>query len=180
MNSVSNFLNIVANWKTLLATFVIYLLFNVYFLKNAEEKINELAGSEIGVIDLTFGFDPQKTLDMVAKYGEAARSYYAKTEMTTDLIYPIVYAFFFGIALTLVFRSNTFKPFERVNILPFFSLGFDYLENGNIVYLLKTFPEQCTLAATLCELFKLLKWLSFGAVLAIIVFGLARNILSKK
>ena len=179
MKLLSLFLNRIANWKTLLFSLAIYLLFAAYFLKNAENKINELAGKTIGVIDLTFGFNPQKTLDMVAQYGNAARDYYAQTEMTTDLLYPLVYAFLFGIILTLLFRNKHHQPFASLNTLPFLCLIFDYAENINIIILLRTFPEQPYAVAVLCEVFKLLKWLTLGVVIVAIVYGLIRLLLDK-
>ena len=58
MQKLSHFLNRISNWKTLIITFAIYLVFNLVLLKNAEEKINQLAEKN-GVIDLTMGFNPQ-------------------------------------------------------------------------------------------------------------------------
>ncbi|MES2797302.1 MAG: hypothetical protein V4683_15120 [Bacteroidota bacterium] len=179
MKNLSNLLNRISNWKTLLAAFIIYMFFNGYLLKNAEEKINDLSGKTIGVIDLTFGFDAQKTLDMVAAYSDEARDYYAQTELITDVIYPIVYSLFFGIILTLLFKGKSYSPHRLVNILPFFSLLFDYLENSTIVYLLNNYPTQSQSVAILCEIFKLLKWLSFGLVIALILYGLVKLLLVK-
>lgn len=174
MKSLSNFIEKIANWKSLVALLAIYMLFNVYFLKNAENEINKLAGKTIGVIDLTFSFDPNRTLNMMADYGASARSYYARTEMTTDVLYPIVYAFLLGVILTLLYRNKSYKPHAFINLLPFSSLAFDYLENLNIVTLLNTFPEQSYTIAVLCEIFKMLKWLSFGFSVFFILYGLIR------
>ena len=179
MKSLNLFLNRIANWKTLLFFLAIYFLFAAYFLKNAEERINELAGKKIGVIDLTFGFNPQKTLNMIAEYGNAARAYYAQTEMTTDLLYPLVYAFLFGIILTLLFRNKPYQPFALLNTLPFLCLIFDYAENINIVILLRTFPEQSPTIAVLCEFFKLIKWLTLGVIIMATIYGLIRLLLDK-
>jgi hypothetical protein len=126
------------------------------------------------VIDLTFGFNPQKTLDMVANYSTEARAYYAATEMTTDVIYPIVYSLFLGIVLSLLFKNKSYSPHILINILPFLSLIFDYLENITIVSLLKIYPTQYQTIATLCELFKILKWLSFAIVILLIIYGLIK------
>ncbi len=71
MKKLSDFLNRISNWKTLLITFAIYMVFNLVLLKNAESKINELTQKTVGVIDLTFGFNPPKTLQMIADYGSS-------------------------------------------------------------------------------------------------------------
>lgn len=176
MKTLSTFLNRIASWKSLLIFLAIYILFNGYILKNTENKINELAGKSVSIIDLTFGFNPQKTLMMAAEYGDAARSYYARTEMTTDIVYPIVYAFLFGIILSLLFRKSSYA---RVNILPFICLLFDYLENITIVSLLISYPQQSLAIAILCEIFKLLKWLTFGSLILLIIFGLISKIINR-
>lgn len=179
MKTVSSLLSQIASWKTLLFFFALDMSFNLYFLKNAESRINALSGNENGVIDLTFGIKPQKTLDLVAAYSPEARSFYAHTELTTDIIYPIVYAFFFGIVLTLLFRNKSYSPFSTVNVLPFVSLIFDYLENFSIVALLKSYPTQSHTLAWICEIVKMIKWLSIGVAMVFILYGLARWIIAR-
>jgi len=58
-------------------------------------------------------------------------------------------------------------------------LLFDYAENINIVYLLKTFPSPSMAAATLCEVFKLLKWGTLGFVVVTVLVGLVLKLLRK-
>ena len=177
MKTLSNFLDRIASWKSLLIFLALYMAFPGYFLKNAETKIVALAGKPVGIIDLTFGFNPEKTLMMVAEYGDDARAYYARTEMTTDTLYPLVYAFLFGIILALLYRGG---PRSWVNTLPFVCLLFDYLENITIIILLKTFPKQSPAIATLCELFKLLKWLVFAAIILLILLGLISKLTKRR
>ncbi|MBD2701456.1 hypothetical protein IC229_12465 [Spirosoma sp. BT702] len=169
MNSLFNFLNRIATWKTVLPLLVLYVSFPAYWLKNAEDTINQLAGKRIGPIDLTFGFNPARTLAMIADYGPAARSFYARTELTTDVIYPLVYSTLLSLLLTMLFRN---KPNRLFIGLPFFTLLLDYLENAAIVTLLNTYPTQSTGVAVLCEVVKLAKWLSFGVVIGLIGYGL--------
>jgi hypothetical protein len=179
MKRLSQFLDRIANSKLLIFLFIIYTIFPAYFLKNAEEEINQLAGKKIGVIDLTIGFNPQKTLQMVADYGDEARAYYAQTEMTTDVIYPIVYALLFGVILSLLYRDKAYKPFHWVNLLPFIALIFDYLENICIVSLLQNYPLQSLIVASFCEGFKLLKWVAFIFSVVFIFSGLVRLLKEK-
>jgi hypothetical protein len=177
MTNLNRFLNRIANWKSFLIFFGIYLLFAGYIFKNAENRIDELAGQSIGIIDLTLGFNPQKTLNMVAEYGVAARAYYAKVEMTIDAVYPIVYAFLLAIILTLFYRK---KRFTWINKLPFIVVAFDYIENINIIILLHSYPQQSPIIATLCEVFKLLKWITLGIIFLLVIFGLISKLFNKK
>lgn len=167
-----------ANWKILLLLLAVYVSFRAYWLKNAEATINKLAGKTIGPVDLTIGFNPARTIRMVNEYGPAARTYYTRVELTVDLIYPIVYALFFAVVLTLLFRNRYYKPFWWVTLLPFVSLLFDYLENATILGLLTSYPSQSYTVAVLCELFKLAKWLTFAAVLGLIGYGLIRMVMA--
>lgn len=176
MKPLSTLLSRIASWKTLLLFLALYIVFVGFIFKHAEAKINALAGKTIGIIDLTMGFNPQQTLDMVASYGDAGRSYYAMIELTADAAYPIVYAFLLGIILTLFFRGT---KYARVHVLPFGILLFDYAENINIVYLLKTYPSQSMVAATLCEVFKLLKWGTLGLVVVTLLVGLVMKFVRK-
>ncbi|HMW38041.1 MAG: hypothetical protein K1X68_09420 [Saprospiraceae bacterium] len=175
INKFSSFIERLANWKFFTFFILFYLFFAGYVLKNAEDKINTLAGKKIGVIDLTFGFDPGRTLSMVAEYGDPARAYYAMVEMTADVAYPIIYAFLFGIILSFLYRR---KQFSRINVLPFITMLFDYAENVNVVSLLYSFPGQSNAVAILLESFKLLKWSSLGICVVFILVGLLNALLT--
>lgn len=179
MTTPTNFLDRMANWKSLVVLLIFYASFPAYWLKNAEATINHLAGKPVGVIDLTIGYDPARTLRMVANYGPAARAYYARTELTADVAYPLTYGLLFAVILTLLFRNKAPKLFRWVTLLPLASLLFDYLENAAIVSLLTTYPAQSPTLAGLCEVAKVGKWLSFGLVILSMLYGLLRLVLSK-
>ncbi|MCC7028870.1 MAG: hypothetical protein IT257_01095 [Chitinophagaceae bacterium] len=168
MKSLSRFLCRIAHWKTLLLFALLYSVFPAYLLKNAEQKINALSGKSVGVIDLTLGFNPQRSLQMVADYSEEARKYYTFTELTTDMVYPPVYAFFFAIMLSLLYRNS---PYRWVNVMPFGTMLADYLENIQIISLLKNYPQQSSNMAAMLEVIKLFKWLSFGSVILLVLTG---------
>lgn len=174
MNKLILFLNRFSNWKTLVGLVILYAIFSFILLKNAEEKINQLAGKEVGPIDLTFGFSPERTLQMVEDYGDAGRAYYSQVELTIDIIYPVVYALLFAVILTLIYSRLIGGPVQYLNVLPFVAMFFDYLENITIVSMLNNYPEQSIAMATLCELFKLFKWLIFGLILFLIIYGLIK------
>lgn len=168
----TNFLNRIANWKTLILLLALYISFPAYWLKNAETTINQLAEKAIGPIDLAIGFNPSRTLQMVADYGPEARTYYARAELTVDMVYPLVYSFLFAVMLTLLFRNRRYWLFSWLTLLPFVSLLFDYVENAAIISLLITYPAQSTVLAFLCEAAKLVKWLSLGLTVLLVFYGL--------
>ncbi|MBK9272338.1 MAG: hypothetical protein IPM48_12155 [Saprospiraceae bacterium] len=169
------FIRRISNWKSFLFFFACYMVFNLFILKNAETRMNGLAGKEVGVIDLTFGYSPQRALDMVAAYGDEGRAFYARTEYTADLVYPLVYAFLFSIVFVLLYR-NSAQPW--MILLPFLTLLLDYSENVFIVSLLTNYPLQSMQSAIFCEIFKLLKWVCFVFIIGLVLFGLLRKAFS--
>lgn len=180
MKSLILFLNRYSNWRTFVGLLLLYLIFPLILFSNAAKKIQALAGKRIGPIDTTFGFSPQKTLQMVEDYGESGRAYYMMVELTIDLAYPVVYSLLLAVAITMIYRKLLQRPVNYLNLLPFAILAFDYLENITIILLLRHYPDQSVAMATLCELFKLIKWLLFGLVLFVIFFGLIRLLLIRK
>ncbi|WP_020606053.1 hypothetical protein [Spirosoma spitsbergense] len=177
MTPFANFLTRIANWKTLLFLGVIYVSFPAYWFKNAGATISQLAGKPVDPIDLTFGFNPARTLAMVAGYGPTARAFYARTELTIDLVYPVVYSFLLAVILTMLFRHWSNRQFV---LLPFVVLLSDYLENAAIVTLLTGYPAQSMTVAVLCEVFKLIKWLSFGITVCLVVYGLVLRVSGRR
>ena len=169
MFPISNYLQRLSNARFLALFLLLFSSFPLYFFQNARDKINELSGKSTDAIDITFGFDPQHTLSLVEAYGDAARAYYAQMEMTTDLAFPTVSAFLFGIILTMLFRGQSMV---RAQLLPFASMFLDYSENICILSMLYSYPQQSIYLATLCEIFKMLKWLTLSVVLILVVYGI--------
>ena len=50
-------------------------------------------------LDLMMGATPEKIFDMIERYGEFGRPFYRNVELTVDIVYPIVYLFFFGLLI---------------------------------------------------------------------------------
>lgn len=176
MKKLSTFFYRISNWKIAAGLVVLYMVFPGYFLKNAETQINTLSGKTLGPIDLTMGFTPARTLQMVEQYGEAARDYYATVEMTIDVIYPLVYTCLFAVVLSLLYYRKSYRPFALVNVFPFVTLLFDYLENITIVTMLKNYPDQSMTVASLCEIFKMLKWFTFAVTVLLVIYGLLKSL----
>ncbi|GAB3643744.1 hypothetical protein [Spirosoma arcticum] len=173
----SNLLDRIANWRVLIFLLALYGLFAGYLLPQAEQRMNALAGKALGPIDLTFGINPERTLRMVADYGPAGRAYYATTEMTLDVAYPLIYSLLFAVLLTMLYR--TAPALHRIQLLPVAALLLDLLENAMIVTLLNTYPDQSQLVAMVCEVAKLLKWVVAGLLLALVLAGLVRRLLPR-
>ncbi|QDK77332.1 hypothetical protein EXU85_01470 [Spirosoma sp. KCTC 42546] len=180
LNTLSSFFYRIASWKTLFLGVVLYMPFPAYLFKNLEAQMNALAGKIVGPIDLLLGYNPAKISQMVADYGSEGRAIYAQGELTTDIVYPLIYTFLFCTILSLLFRNRTYAPFQLVNVLPVGIWAFDLMENACIVYLLKSYPQASEAAALLCSVVTNLKWGVTLVVAIVFVYGLIRLVVGSR
>jgi hypothetical protein len=171
---LSAFLDRLATGRNVLIFLGLDVLFNALILPAAQKRI-EAASGGLGPIDLVFFYAPQKALEMVAAYGEAGRAFYRLVELTADILYPLTYAFAFGLLITWLFkRAFAGTSFlQRLNVLPFVAMAFDFLENAGIVTLLSLYPAQPAAVALITSLFSAVKWALAFASIALILVGLA-------
>jgi hypothetical protein len=95
-----------------------------------------------------------------------------------DIVYPIVYLFFFGLLLSWLFQRGfaSTSPVRKYNIMPLGAWFFDLLENIVIVILLSIFPAQPAGLAWLLVLLTTVKWVFAGVSILLILIGLVMAI----
>lgn len=141
-----------------------------------------MQGGQGGIqpLDLMIFAAPDKVFGMIEKYGEFGRPFYRNVELTVDIVYPIVYLFFFGLAISWLFQRG-FAPtssMRKFNIAPLGAWFFDLLENITIVILVSVFPAKPTALAWVLFVFTTVKWFFALASILLILVGLvtaARN-----
>ncbi len=124
-------------------------------------------------LDLMMFSSPEKIFGMIERYGEFGRPFYRNVELTIDIVYPIVYLFFFGLLISWLFQRGftPTSPMRKLNILPLGAWAFDLIENVMIVILLSIFPSQPTALAWILILLTHIKWLFAGASILMILVG---------
>lgn len=125
-------------------------------------------------LDLMLFAPPEKIFAMIERYGEFGRPFYRNVELTVDIIYPIVYLFFFGLFISWLFQRgfSANSAMRKYNIIPLGAWFFDLLENIIIVILLSIFPTQPAALAWVLILLTTVKWLFAGASILSILIGL--------
>ena len=125
-------------------------------------------------LDLMMFATPQRIFGMIERYGEYGRPFYRNVELTVDIIYPIVYLFFFGLLISWLFQRGfaSTSPMRKFNILPLGAWFFDLLENILIVTLLSIYPSQQAGLAWILILLTTIKWAFAGASILLILVGL--------
>lgn len=129
-------------------------------------------------LDLMLFATPEKTFAMLERYGEYGRIFYRNVEITVDIVYPIVYLFFFGLLISWLFQRG-FAPqskMMRLNVMPLGAWFFDLLENINIVTMLSMYPEKPTALAWLLMALTTVKWAFAGASVLLMLIGLVMAI----
>jgi hypothetical protein len=129
-------------------------------------------------LDLMLFATPEKIFTMIERYGEFNRPFYRNVELTVDIIYPIVYLFFFGLLISWLFQRGfaSTSPMRKFNIIPLGAWFFDLLENIFIVTLLSVFPSQPTVLAWILVLISTVKWFFAGASILLILIGIVMAI----
>ncbi len=134
-------------------------LFGLVVLPRGGAQLKSTSGG-VGPIDTLFFYTPDRVYDMIAAYGEAGRAMYRTSALTADLIYPIAYSLFLGLAITWCFRQLPVRWHwgRRLNLLPFGAALFDVLENISVVAMLSVYPARPTLLAWVATTFTMTKW----------------------
>lgn len=125
-------------------------------------------------LDLMLFSTPDRTFDMIERYGEYGRPFYRNVELTVDIIYPIIYLFAFGLLISWLFQRG-FSPdskMMKLNVMPLGAWFFDLLENLNIVALLSMYPAKPAALAWLLMILTTVKWAFAGASILLILVGL--------
>ncbi len=139
-----------------------------------------MQGGQGGIqpLDLMFFATPEKLFAMIERYGDYGRPFYRSVELTVDIIYPIVYLFFFGLLISWLFQRGfpSNSPMRTYNVMPLGAWFFDLLENICIVILVSIFPSQPMALGWVLFLFSSVKWLFAGASILLILIGLVMAI----
>lgn len=170
-------------WNKGWLIFILFLLdaFFAGFLLPLIQGMMQGGKGGIQPLDLMMFATPEKIFGMINEYGEFGRPFYRNVELTVDIVYPIVYLFFFGLLISWLFQRGFApnSPMRKYNIMPLGAWFFDLLENIVIVTLVSIFPSQPVGLAWILTLFTAIKWFFAGASILLILVGLIMAIKNK-
>jgi hypothetical protein len=126
-------------------------------------------------LDLYFSYSPDQVYEYLDGLGAKGRIAYAKMELTTDLLFPVVYSLALTVALTIV--SRKVLPLDSwlqdLRFLPFLVLVADWFENICLAFSILLFPDRSNATATAASFFTSLKWTFLLVALVTLVTGAA-------
>ena len=111
-------------------------------------------------LDLYFSYSPDQVYDYLDGLGVKGRSAYAKMELTTDLLFPVIYSLALTVALVMVAR-RVLPTGSRLRYLRFFPLLIviaDWFENLGLAAVIHAYPGQRDTIISAASLFTSLKW----------------------
>jgi hypothetical protein len=149
------------------------LLFSLVLFPARSRRLERLNNADLPNLDTWLGYTAQQAQALAAQYSPAARSYYATTELTLDLAFPLVYSAWLLITLSSIRRMLALHSGWSVWAwqLPYAVLAADLLENTAIAILFWGYPTQLASVAWAASLFSALKWLLGALCLGLVIGG---------
>jgi hypothetical protein len=128
-----------------------------------------MSGVAMPILDIRFGYAPDTLFEIAAGLGERGRQFYALSELTADLIYPLLYSSFFSLLLArLIQRAFPGRAgWRQLALLPLAALVCDYGENAALATILLGFPGTMPLAP-IASLLTTAKWIFGGTSILMI------------
>lgn len=137
------------------------------------QRLNELAGADVTAIDGVMFSTPASLHALVASYGDAGRAFYRTTELTLDVLFPVVYGLFFVLALAWAVPRGLSATTARWALwLPVAGVVADLFENVGIAILLTEFPSRPRVVDAATMLVTPVKFLTLTGALAMLALAL--------
>jgi len=161
-----------ATGRNLIIVFILFILTTSVIFPLMSSLIEVPAG-ELEKIDTKLYYTSAEFYKIIAAYGDQGRQVYALSHLTADVLFPLVYAFFFGLLLSYIFqRAFPIDSWvQGLNLVPFVLLIFDLIENLGVVILLLAYPTQMEGLARFTGIITSVKWIIAGITVALPLAG---------
>ncbi|MDH3979278.1 MAG: hypothetical protein OEU91_02055 [Gammaproteobacteria bacterium] len=115
---------------------------------------------DITPLDLYFSYSPDQVYQYLGELGAKGRIAYARMELTTDLLFPVVYSLALTVALTMGARRilSPDNRLQHLRFLPLLIVISDWCENLSLAVVTGAFPDRLDAIASAARLFTSAKW----------------------
>jgi hypothetical protein len=127
-------------------------------------------GSEKKLLDARFWYSQTEAQEFLNDLEPGGRNLYAATELTLDILYPLVYTATLGVLMLWLYPENVAK---KLLVLPMMGGGFDLPENIQLAFLALTFDGSESVVAVTAALCTATKFVFLAASVAVVVVGVA-------
>ena len=178
------FYRISSGWLALIGL-AIFLVFSMLTLPE-QNAMTEYYSKGMGSPDTSLFYSGGTLLKMAEIYGQAGRSAFLKARWGFDVAFPVIYTFFFTTSLSFLFKylDKNHSKYSWINLLPLFTMGFDFAENTATSVVMARFPSRNTWGQIMAPLLTPAKWfflaINTGFILIGLIFWLNRVIVEKQ
>jgi hypothetical protein len=123
-----------ATWPAVALLFILFIMCAEGF-----ELRRKSLGYENRALDGRFWYSPDDASDFLRAIGEHGRRIYAVTELTLDILFPLVYGTLFAALIIHVYARESGK---FLVLVPLLAVVFDVLENITTAYLAWQFDDR--------------------------------------
>ncbi len=175
MPEISNILKKYSRIKILLSLLTVELLFILVVFPHYENKINNIAETNVKILDVRFSYNIEQAKNLFNEMGPRGREVYYVVVSKVDMVYPIVYSLLLILLTALLLKHILINESKiiYISLLPLLGMIFDYLENLNTLRLLRNFPQLYSSEVNFGSLMTQIKWTFIGlSILTILVLSL--------
>ncbi|MDD2278309.1 MAG: hypothetical protein PHD06_01195 [Bacteroidales bacterium] len=129
---------------------------------------------DIKLLDIRFWYTPIDAFHLFSQLGVDGRDAYRFFTVSIDLLYPLVYGFWFYYSLGFMLKK-TCPPktkLKTLRLIPFGIVLFDYIENLNILHLLYTFPQINEISVHIGAIATFSKWIFTILTILILIIAI--------
>lgn len=173
-----------ASIKMMLVLLLLLLPFNLWLFPARSRLLDSYLGYPSTVLDARPTYSPAQVEQYLEDLGASGRRLYAASEVTLDLLYPLLYGGFLALGLALVYHA-LFPIYSFSRYVPLLGPAAalaDLGENLSLAFLALIFPRGPDGLALLAGAFTALKWLAGTAAGVLLLAGagayLAARVLS--
>ena len=129
---------------------------------------------EIRLLDLHFSYGPDQVYEHLSIIGAKGRIAYARMALTSDLLFPISYAFTLSVALMLILSKliRTDSQLRHLCLFPFLIVIADWCENLCLAFVTLTFPDRADTIIVFASTSTSLKWVLVILTISIMMLGI--------
>lgn len=163
------------HWQTVIwvVVFGMVVYFAIVLFPARRIQLVAESGLDAPVADAWFFYTPDQLADALAHFSPEGRRYYAMTELTLDLAFPLLYGSWLFMALSYLTGKllPPASPWRSLHKLPLFLIGADIGENCLLVISLLTYPPAAGALMFLTAFASATKWLLGLACLILLAGG---------
>jgi hypothetical protein len=145
-------------WISLLLLFVFFS--SVLFPARRERLVTE-TGLDKPVADVWLFFTPAELADALPHFPPATRQYYALTEVTLDLAFPLIYGGWLYLSLAGLFSRlpQLTARWQVLRFAPILLIAADLLENASLALNFVSYPPRIPALLSLASAMSAAKWI---------------------